>query len=97
MFERKGQIYIDATRFGEDAALEAALDAGAEDMKREGDQFIVTTDPTSLHQVKGALEAKGLAIQESEIANLPARRTLENAGLVEVGRTAEAVTYEIRL
>ena len=71
MFERKGQIYIDATRFGEDAALEAALDAGAEDMKREGDQFIVTTDPTSLHQVKGALEAKGLAIQESEIANLP--------------------------
>ena len=53
MFERKGQIYIDASRFTEDAALEAALDAGAEDMKREGEQFIVTTDPTSLHQVKG--------------------------------------------
>ena len=83
MFERKGQIYIDATRFGEDAALEAALDAGAEDMKREGDQFIVTTDPTSLHQVKGALEAKGLAIQESEIANLP-----KNTVRVE-GKTAE--------
>lgn len=71
MFERKGQIFIDATRFGEDAALEAVLDAGAEDLKREGDQFIVTTDPTSLHQVKGALEAKGIAIQESEIASLP--------------------------
>ena len=83
MFERKGQIYIDATRFGEDAALEAALEAGAEDLKREGDQFIVTTDPTSLHQVKGALEAKGLAIQESEIANLP-----KNTVRVE-GKTAE--------
>ncbi len=83
MFERKGQIYIDATRFSEDAALEAALDAGAEDMKREGDQFIVTTDPTSLHQVKGALEAKGLAIQESEIANIP-----RNIVRVE-GKTAE--------
>jgi YebC/PmpR family DNA-binding regulatory protein len=71
MFERKGQIYIDATRFSEDAALEAALDAGAEDMKREGEQFIVTTDPSSLHLVKGSLEAKGIAIQESEIANLP--------------------------
>ena len=71
MFERKGLIYVDATRFSEDAAQEAALDAGAEDMKREGDQFIVTTDPTSLHQVKGALEAKGIAIQESEIANIP--------------------------
>jgi YebC/PmpR family DNA-binding regulatory protein len=71
MFERKGQIFIDATRFSEDAALEAALDAGAEDLKREGDQFIVTTDPSSLHQVKGALESSGIAVQESEIANLP--------------------------
>lgn len=83
MFERKGQIYVDATRFSEDAALEAALDAGAEDLKREGDQFIITTDPTSLHQVKGALEAKGIAIQESEIANLP-----KNTVRVE-GKTAE--------
>jgi YebC/PmpR family DNA-binding regulatory protein len=71
MFERKGQIFIDATRFSEDAALEAALDAGADDLKREGDQFIVTTDPSSLHQVKGALESSGIAVQESEIANLP--------------------------
>jgi YebC/PmpR family DNA-binding regulatory protein len=83
MFERKGQIFIDATRFGEDAALEAALDAGAEDLKREGDQFIVTTDPTSLHQVKSALESKGITIQESEIANLP-----KNTVRVE-GKTAE--------
>ena len=83
MFERKGQIFIDATRFGEDAALEAALDAGAEDLKREGDQFIVTTDPSSLHQVKGALESSGIAVQESEIANLP-----KNIVRVE-GRTAE--------
>jgi YebC/PmpR family DNA-binding regulatory protein len=83
MFERKGQIYIDATRFSEDAALEAALEAGAEDMKREGEQFIVTTDPSSLHQVKGALESKGIGIQESEIASLP-----KNTVRVE-GKTAE--------
>jgi YebC/PmpR family DNA-binding regulatory protein len=83
MFERKGQIYIDATRFSEDAALEAALEAGAEDLKREGEQFIVTTDPSSLHQVKGALESKGIGIQESEIASLP-----KNTVRVE-GKTAE--------
>jgi YebC/PmpR family DNA-binding regulatory protein len=71
MFERKGQLFIDATRFGEDAALEATLDAGAEDLKREGDQFIVTSDPASLHLVKSALESKGIVVQESEIANLP--------------------------
>jgi transcriptional/translational regulatory protein YebC/TACO1 len=83
MFERKGQIYVDATRFSEDAALEAALNAGAEDLKREGEQFIVTTDPTALHQVKGALEGAGIAIQESEIANIP-----KNTVRVE-GKTAE--------
>jgi hypothetical protein len=33
---------------------------------------------------------------EAEIANLPARRTLENAGLMEIHRTADSVTYEIR-
>jgi YebC/PmpR family DNA-binding regulatory protein len=83
MFERKGQIYIDATRFSEDAALEAALNAGAEDLKREGDQFIVTTDPASLHLVKSALESSGIAVQESEIASLP-----KNTVRVE-GKTAE--------
>ena len=71
MFERKGQIYVDATRFEEDVALEAALDAGAEDLRQEGDQFIVTTDPMALHAVKSALEAKGVAVQEAEIAMIP--------------------------
>ncbi|MGQ0714623.1 MAG: YebC/PmpR family DNA-binding transcriptional regulator [Gemmatimonadaceae bacterium] len=71
MFERKGQIYIDAAKVEEDAALEAALDAGAEDFTRDGDQFLVTTDPTTLHQVKGGLESKGITVQESEIAHIP--------------------------
>jgi len=71
MFERKGQIYIDASRYEEDAALEAALEGGAEDLKREGDQYIVTTEPTTLHAVKGVMEARGLAVQEAEIANIP--------------------------
>src|SRR5258708_31043329 len=38
MFDRKGQIYLDAGKSDEDATLEAALDAGAEDFAREGDQ-----------------------------------------------------------
>ncbi|HEU4643313.1 MAG TPA: YebC/PmpR family DNA-binding transcriptional regulator [Gemmatimonadaceae bacterium] len=85
MFERKGQIYVDATRHDEDAALEAALEAGAEDLKREGDQYIVTTDPTALHAVKSAMEDKGIAAQESEISMIP-RTTVH----VE-GKTAESL------
>ena len=43
MFERKGQIYVDAKSYEEDTVLTAALDAGAEDMTREGDSYIVTS------------------------------------------------------
>src|SRR6059058_1732105 len=42
MFDRKAQITVDATRADEDAVMEAALDAGAEDMVREGDAFLIT-------------------------------------------------------
>jgi YebC/PmpR family DNA-binding regulatory protein len=83
MFERKGQILLDASKVDEDTALEAALDAGADDLKREGDQFIVTTDPAALHQVKGALETRRIVVQESEIAHIP-----KNTVRVE-GKTAE--------
>jgi YebC/PmpR family DNA-binding regulatory protein len=85
MFDRKGQIVLDATRHEEDAALEAALEAGAEDFRREDDQYIVTTDPTSLHAVIGALEAKKIAVVESEIASVP-----KNTVRVE-GKTAESL------
>ena len=71
MFERKGQIYLDASKYDEDRTLEAALEAGAADFVREDDQYVVSTDVASLHVVKGALEAKGIASTESEIAWIP--------------------------
>jgi len=52
LFDRKGQIYIDATKYEEDAAMEAALDAGAEDFAVEGEQYIVTTDPHSYNTIR---------------------------------------------
>lgn len=56
----------------------------------------------ALHTVLETIDlarSTGAAIARAacEIANLPARRVLENAGLVEVGREADTVTYEIRL
>ena len=71
MFERKGQLYVDATRYDEDATLEAALEGGADDLQKEGDQYIVTTEPSALHAVKTALESKGISVQEAEIAMIP--------------------------
>ena len=59
MFDRKGQLSLDATRWPEDRALEDALEAGAEDFAREGDEFLVTTAPNDFHAVQDALRARG--------------------------------------
>jgi len=84
MFEKKGQIEIDATRHAdEDATLEAALEAGAEDFRRDDDVYVVTTDPTSFHAVKSALEAKGIAVSDAEIAMVPRNTVPVTGGDVE--------------
>jgi YebC/PmpR family DNA-binding regulatory protein len=70
MFDRKGQIEV-AGHADEDATMEAALDAGADDMVREGDVFLITTPPTQLHAVEQALRAKQLPVLSAEIAMLP--------------------------
>ena len=79
MFEKKGQIVIDATGKDEDAMMENALDAGAEDFRREEDQFIVTTTPNDFHAVKAALQAKGVTAVEAEIAMIP-KNTIKVGG-----------------
>jgi YebC/PmpR family DNA-binding regulatory protein len=71
LFERKGQIYLDGTKYEEDKVLEAALDAGAEDFAAENDQYIVTTDPHQLHAVQKGLETAGFKIEEAEVAHIP--------------------------
>jgi YebC/PmpR family DNA-binding regulatory protein len=79
LFDRKGLIYIDATKYQEDAAMEAALDAGAEDFGVEGEQYIVTTDPHLIHEVQAALEKAEFAIVEAEVAFIP-KSTVHVAG-----------------
>src|SRR3712207_3875704 len=55
LFDRKGQIYIHGAGIDEDTVMELALEVGAEDFRNDEGQFVVTTDPASLHTVKGAL------------------------------------------
>jgi YebC/PmpR family DNA-binding regulatory protein len=71
MFDRKGQIFLDAARYDEDSTLEAALEAGAEDFAREGDQYIVTTTPAAFHAVQDALRARKLDLESAELAMVP--------------------------
>jgi YebC/PmpR family DNA-binding regulatory protein len=71
LFEKRGQIYVDATRYPEDATMEAALEAGADDLTTDGDQHVVSTQPQDLHAVREALSAKGVEPSEVEIAMIP--------------------------
>jgi YebC/PmpR family DNA-binding regulatory protein len=71
LFDLKGQIYIESGKYEEDTVLEIALDSGAEDFKAEGEEYIVTTDPHSMHTVADALKKKGVEIVESEVAFIP--------------------------
>ncbi len=71
MFNKRGQIYVDAARYGEDTTMEAALDAGATDVVREGEQYIVTTGVTDLHAVQEGLTGRGVAPESAEIAMIP--------------------------
>lgn len=71
MFDRKAQITVDATQADEDATLEAALEAGADDLARDGDQLVITAPPAALHAVQDRLRAKGIPVTGAEIVMLP--------------------------
>ena len=73
MFDRKGQITVDATKADEDATMEAALDAGAEDMVRDGDAFLITGPVSQLHAITEKLKQRTIAVQAAEITMLPKR------------------------
>ena len=66
-FDRKGQIIVDAARYHEDAVFEAAIEAGAEDVAGEGDEFIVTTDPSSFQEVQDGMKAAGVESSQTEL------------------------------
>ena len=70
-FDRKGQIYVNAEQYDEESLMLAVLEAGAEDMEREDDTFIITTDVAAFHAVQDGLREQGIAIEEAELAMVP--------------------------
>jgi YebC/PmpR family DNA-binding regulatory protein len=71
-FERKGVVLVDeAAAPDEDRVLELVLDAGAEDLARQGDQWQITTEATALQAVRAALEGAGIAVASAELTMNP--------------------------
>lgn len=70
-FQRKGLIHLPAEGIEEMALMEAALEAGAENMELEGDVFKVTTAPSDYNAVLEALNAAGYNTADSELTLVP--------------------------
>ena len=70
-FERRGRIYVDASRYDEDTALMAALEAGALDLSNEGGEHEITTDVASFHKVQEGLKEQGIELKEAELTMIP--------------------------
>jgi YebC/PmpR family DNA-binding regulatory protein len=69
-FERKGLISL-PRNLDEDQIMEAAMDAGAEDLTDEDDHWVVTCSPTDLAAVRAALEGAGLTPSSSDLSMVP--------------------------
>jgi YebC/PmpR family DNA-binding regulatory protein len=71
-FDRKGVILLDkGAAPDEDRLLELILDAGAEDLSDEGDQWRVTTAPTSLQDVRSVLVGADITVASAELSMIP--------------------------
>ncbi len=71
IFEKKGLIVIEKSKADEDSLMDAALDAGAEDIQDSGSEWEIETKPENLEKVKKALEGAGIEILSAEISMVP--------------------------
>jgi YebC/PmpR family DNA-binding regulatory protein len=79
MFDRKGQIMVPVNGMDEDAAMEKALEAGAEDIEKQDETFVITTAPADLHAVSQALAKVGLVSEKADFAWIP-KSTIQVSG-----------------
>ncbi len=70
LFERKGLLHVEAKGNDEDTLMGIVLDAGAEDMRRQGENFEIVCDPASFNKVQEALTANKITPINSEITQL---------------------------
>ena len=70
-FERKGVIQFSKERYTEDQLMEAALEAGADDLRDEGDVWEIQTAMADFNAVREAFEAAGLEMISAELNQVP--------------------------
>jgi len=70
LFKPHGLIVVERSATSEDALMEAALDAGADDVMAEGESFEILTAPNRMEMVREALASRGIAIASAEVTRI---------------------------
>jgi YebC/PmpR family DNA-binding regulatory protein len=92
MFEKKGLVVVDKKAAAEDALMNVALDAGADDMTDDGEAWEVTCGPDAHQAVVDAIKATGVEPLRSEVAMLPKNYvTLEGNAIRQMMKLMEAL------
>jgi YebC/PmpR family DNA-binding regulatory protein len=73
LFEKKGEIAVDATRYDEEDLM-VAIEAGAQDITLDGDVLEVVTEPEDFTAVRDALTGAGVELDSAELAQRPSTR-----------------------
>jgi YebC/PmpR family DNA-binding regulatory protein len=71
MFNKKGYIVVDKAAKGEDELFELAIDAGADDLRDDEENFEIITSPDNFDVVVAAVKSAGIEPQVSEITMVP--------------------------
>ena len=71
MFAKKGYIVIEKAKAEEEALMAAAIDAGADDMRDDGDSWEVVSAPEAFQKVLDAVKALGIEPGAAEVAMVP--------------------------
>ena len=71
MFSKKGLIVVEKAKADEEKLLSIALEAGADDMSDEGDNWEVLSDPAAFEAVRDAVKASGVEPASAQVAMLP--------------------------
>jgi YebC/PmpR family DNA-binding regulatory protein len=91
LFEKRGLVVIDGTRWSEDDLL-PAVEAGAEDIVTDDDALEVFTAPSDLTAVRSAIEDAGIEIENAEVIQRPTTRIeIDEAAATKLFRLIEAL------
>lgn len=71
LFEKKGYIVVDKAARPEEELFEIAIEAGADDLREDGDNFEIITSPENFENVQTAIKSAGIEPQMAEVSMVP--------------------------